>query len=96
MTFDGNTYDANRDQDRLENQLDATFNIMNDGRWRTIPELTALVSLRIRREVTTQSVSARLRDFRKEKFGGHRVDRESLGGGVFQYRLIVRAGGHYV
>jgi len=35
-------------------------------------------------------VSARLRDFRKEKFGSHTVNRRrKAGGGTFEYQLIV-------
>jgi len=38
------------------------------------------------------SVSARLRDLRKEKFGGHVVERRAVKRGLFEYRVIVRKG----
>lgn len=38
-----------------------------------------------------QSVSARLRDFRKEKFGQHTVERRQIDKGLFEYRVIPAA-----
>jgi len=35
-----------------------------------------------------QSVSARLRDFRKEKFGSHKVERRMIDKGLYEYRVI--------
>jgi hypothetical protein len=37
------------------------------------------------------SVSARLRDLRKPRFGGHLVERRRVSGGLFEYRLQRRA-----
>jgi hypothetical protein len=34
-----------------------------------------------------QTVSARVRDLRKAKFGSHRVDRRYAGNGVWEYKL---------
>lgn len=36
---------------------------------------------------TTQSVSARLRDLRKPRYGSHPVERRRVSAGVFQYRV---------
>lgn len=35
-----------------------------------------------------QSISARLRDFRKEKFGSHTVERRQIERGVFEYKVV--------
>jgi hypothetical protein len=35
-----------------------------------------------------QSISARLRDFRKEKFGSHTVERRMIDRGLYEYRVI--------
>ncbi len=35
------------------------------------------------------SVSAQLRHMRKPRFGGHTVEREYVGDGLYNYRLIV-------
>ena len=40
-----------------------------------------------------QSISARIRDFRKRQFGGHFVERTYLGQGVWGYRLKVKYDG---
>ena len=48
-------------------------------------------------EIATQtndpeaSVSARLRDLRKAKFGGHEIERRYVGDGLWEYRMIVEA-----
>lgn len=68
------------DMPRLNKQLQAVYDIMRDGNWRTLPELRYHV------KATTQSLSARLRDFRKPKFGGFLVERRKIGG-LFEYRL---------
>jgi hypothetical protein len=34
------------------------------------------------------SISAQLRHFRKERFGGQTIDRKHLGNGLFAYRLL--------
>lgn len=35
-----------------------------------------------------QSISARLRDFRKEKFGSHIVNRRRVDSGLFEYQVL--------
>lgn len=84
--FDGETYDPSLDGDRLKRQLSRVWGIMflNQRQWLTLQE--------IRRECgdPVQSISARLRDFRKAKFGGHDIQRRKRyapGRGVFEYRL---------
>ncbi len=79
--FDGSTYEPYRDYDRLTGQLGRVFNLMRDGQWRTIPQIVEVTG------GSPQSVSARLRDFRKDKYGAYAVERESMGGGMFRYRL---------
>jgi hypothetical protein len=81
--FGGETYEPKRDFVRLSGQLLRVKNLMADGRWRTLPEIRNLVG------GSEAAVSARLRDLRKEKYGYHTVERESLGGGLFWYRLII-------
>jgi hypothetical protein len=82
--FDGKTYQPERDHDRLTGQLERVFNLMRDGRWRTIPAIAYEV------RGSESSVSARLRDFRKAKYGGHTVQRERVRKGLYMYRVIVR------
>jgi hypothetical protein len=83
--FDGSTYDHNRDGERLTGQLQRVFAAMSDGNWRTLAELSGLAG------GTEAAVSARLRDLRKERFGGHTVEREYVADGLWRYRLIMKA-----
>ena len=69
VDFDGNTYDPEMDHIRLSFQLAAVRKLMSDGNWRTLDEIAATITGSVR------SISARLRDLQKEKFGGHIVER---------------------
>lgn len=80
--FDGETYDANRDHDRLKGQLYRVFELMKDERWRTLESISRNTG------GSEASVSARLRDLRKAKYGGHAVERRHTVGGLWEYRLI--------
>lgn len=79
--FDGFTYEASNDHDRLYGQLDAVRALMLDGEWRTLAEIASATFS------PQASVSARLRDLRKLKFGGYIVERERVGSGLFRYRV---------
>lgn len=85
--FDGDTFEFKHDQVRLTKQLHIVFTLMADQEWRTIGEISDRTGFH------DQSVSARLRDLRKEKFGGHTVERQRRDDpkqGLFEYRLLVR------
>lgn len=89
--FDGRTYDRQFDYERLKTKFEKVFECMKDGRWRTIDEICAITGIDIR---GSAGVSARLRDMRKAKFGGHTLNRRSpkttgREKGVHEYQLIV-------
>ena len=79
----GGTFDAGRDGDRLNRQHAEVYALMRDGQWRTLWEISRTTGH------PEASVSARLRDFRKPKHGGHVVERRYLDNGLWRYRLIV-------
>jgi hypothetical protein len=81
--FDGTTYDAARDGSRLAMQLNRVWMLMVDGQWRTLKNISAVC------QGSEAAVSARLRDFRKKKFGAHVVERRYLYSGLWEYRVIV-------
>lgn len=81
--FDGETYDRERDHTRLSSALERVKAILSDGQWHSIAEVAD------RANISPAATSARFRDLRKEKFGGHTVERRNLGGGFWQYRLVV-------
>lgn len=85
-SFDGATFDRKRDGARLQKQLNDVRDFMADGEWRTLNGIAWATSH------PEASVSARLRDLRKAKFGGHVVERRAVKRGLFKYRVIVRKG----
>ena len=83
MSFGGDTFDEGRDGARLRRQLKAVWAVMHDGQWRTLHQLSREV------DAPEASVSARLRDFRKKKFGGYVVERQRIpnANGLHRYRI---------
>jgi hypothetical protein len=82
--LDGATYDPDLDQARLGDQVRAVRGLMLDGRWRTLAEIASLV------HAPEASVSARLRDLRKPRFGAMTVERRRRGEGrrgLWEYRV---------
>jgi hypothetical protein len=83
--FDGETFEHDHDGPRLRRQLTRVYALMFDSRWRTLDEIS---------EVTGDppaSISARLRDLRKARFGAHDVARRRRGeyaAGLFEYRIV--------
>lgn len=61
MKFDGETYQPERDHERLETQYERVAALMADAKWRTLEEIGEAV------KAPPASVSARLRDMRKER-----------------------------
>lgn len=88
LRFDGATYDHARDSARLGEQMLAVLSVMSDGQWRTLAGIAAETN------APEASISARLRDLRKPRFGGHTVNREYIRRGLFQYQLLVRETEH--
>lgn len=82
--FDGATYDQARDGKRLGSQMEAVLNLMKDG------DAWALKSLAAATGYPEASISARLRDLRKPRFGGHTITREYIERGLWLYRLVAQ------
>ena len=80
--FDGATYEPEQDKHRLNCQLRRVFDLMRDGKWRTLDVIAYQVS------GSEAAISARLRDFRKPRFGAHTVERRRVKCGLFEYRLL--------
>jgi hypothetical protein len=81
---DGATYDHEQDGPRLFQQAADVWSAMHDGRWYSLQALHEMTGY------PTQSISARIRDFRKKRFGAHIVDkkRHGLYRGTWFYRLV--------
>lgn len=86
---DGETYSRSMDGERLGSQLQATLDVLTGGDWWTLSALAGAVSERTGKRATEASISARLRDLRKDKFGGHNIEsqRDPDADGLWKYRL---------
>lgn len=83
IRFDGDTYEPTIDAERLGSQAKAVFTLMQDRVWRTLAEIAMATGY------PEASISARLRDFRKKKFGASEVDRRRRSVSQWEYRLTV-------
>jgi hypothetical protein len=85
--FDGHTYESEHDHERLASHLKTIRGLVSDGQWHTPDEITAATGYH-----QTAGITARIRDLRKPKFGGHTVECRRVGNprnGVWEYRLIL-------
>jgi hypothetical protein len=86
--FDGSDYNKELDQGRLTDQYHRIFNLMSDGKWRTLQEIAFLTG------DPQASISAQLRHMRKPRFGAHIVRKQRVQGretqGLFEYQLSVK------
>lgn len=82
IRFDGRTYEWTLDEKRLGAQHRRIAALMSDGAWRTLEEIGSATN------DPPASVSARLRDFRKERFGGYEVERRRRSVALHEYRVV--------
>lgn len=80
--FDGHTYSPDRDHHRLARQMREVSDILSDFEWHTLSDISS------RTGHPEASVSARIRDLRKPKFGSHTIEREYVSRGLFRYRMV--------
>ena len=82
-TFNGSDYNHDRDHHRLGNQLEKIYNLMKDGGFRTLQEISTVTG------EPPASISAQLRHLRKERFGKNTINKHYLGEGLYSYQLIL-------
>lgn len=84
MVFDGPAYSAKHDRERLSRQHERVRDLMLDGEWRTISEISQITG------DPEASASAQLRHLRKPRFGSYVVERRARADrsrGLFEYRV---------
>jgi hypothetical protein len=81
--FDGPHEGEPERTNRLSGQLKDIFELMRDGRKRTLADISAATGH------PPASVSAQLRHLRKKRFGAWAVNKRHLGCGLYQYWLDV-------
>lgn len=77
---DGETFNRERDRDRLDTAASRIFARMQDRKWYTIQKLAKVG------RCSENTATARVRDLRKPQFGGWIVDRRHEGEGKWVYR----------
>lgn len=83
--FNGSNYEPKLDDARLRGQIKRIYEVMKDGKWRTLGEIEALTG------DPPASISAQLRHLRKARFGGFEVNKQQRGlreGGLFEYQVL--------
>ena len=86
--FDGESYEPAEDRNRLKAQIVHVYELMSGHQWWSISQLCDAIWKR-GMHASQQSVSARIRDLRKERFGAHTVDRRRRNKrGDWEYRLV--------
>ena len=87
LPFGGKTYDAKRDGNRLASALGRVYQVMSDGRWRSLAEIAQQA------KTSEAGASARLRDLRKasfrETYPTKAVESKRVDGGLWMYRVVV-------
>ena len=84
--FDGSNYDPKHDRRRLTGQILRIFEATKNANWNTLEEIQYLTG------DPQASISAQLRNLRKDRFGGHIVEKRYRGDkskGLWEYKLIV-------
>lgn len=86
VPFRGADYKPERDQARLDRQIDRVLAVCKDGHWRTIQSLTRELNARFSGEQFPEnSVQAQLRNLRKI---GYTVERRHVSSGMNEYRVV--------
>ena len=86
LRFNGSDYDPDRDDERLTGQILRVLECMKDGKWRTLDAIASITA------DPPASISAQLRHLRKPRFGGHTVNKDYLGEGLWAYQLVIKLG----
>jgi hypothetical protein len=81
---DGATYRHERYGKRLHRQHNRVLAFMRDGQWHSLSAIAEATG------DPEASVSARLRDLRKPRFGSYQVERRYVERGLFEYRVPVQ------
>lgn len=88
--FHGSDYDPAIDDGRLSGQIGRVYEVMKDGKWRTLDELQFAIADRFRVHDPHASLSAQLRHLRRPRWGNHTIEkrRRDTDSGLFEYRLV--------
>jgi len=84
--FDGSNYEHEHDYVRLSGQIQRVYDAIKDGDWYTLDQINRITG------DPHASVSAQLRNLRKQRFGSHVVEKRYRGNrasGLWEYSLEI-------
>jgi len=81
-SFNGSDYAPKRDDVRLSGQIERVWVCMKDGCWRSLDQISLATG------DPQASISAQLRHLRKDRFGGHTVNKTFMGNGLYTYQVV--------
>jgi len=81
--FHGDDYQKPRDHTRLKNQLETILDLLKKGSWYSLPQLSEMTGY------MTSSISAQIRNARKERNGGYTIEKKYIENGLYLYRLVL-------
>ena len=84
--FDGGTYNHELDGPRLTSEMERVRDVVQAGGWWYLRDIAAITGY------PEGSISARLRDFRKPKFGQHIMNCVRVKAGLWKYQVIFNNG----
>lgn len=87
ISFDGATV-LGIDTPRLAGQLARVYSFMIDGRFHSLSEIASVAG------GLETSISARVRDLKKKKYGAHKIEKRKVKGQPREYRLVIMEGDH--
>jgi len=82
MVFDGSDYVHERDSKRLGTQLEQIRDFMEGRGYLTLQEISDATGH------PHASVSAQLRNLRKQRFGSRIIDKKYISNGLYSYKLM--------
>ena len=82
--FDGESFDKVQDQARLMSQLARVRAFLSDGQWHTLYDVHRVCG------GSESGCSARIRDLKKDRFGGLIIEKRRQSAGVWLYRMVKR------
>ena len=81
VSFDGADIDQERDEPRLNRQMNIIRTRMENAGWLSVQQISRELGY------PETSVSAQIRNLRKDKFGGRYVERRYQGNGLYEFKL---------
>lgn len=85
--FDSGVDLTKADHARLSTQLQRVLHVLRDGQWYSVPALQRAIRAQFGITEPEPSLSAQIRNAKKEKHGGYPVERRRIGN-TYEFRIV--------